>query len=487
MIVVFAVRFDLVPALRGPAPYPPEWQWRHRPRALHRILPALPIGAAFVGLLAWSGSAAARRRPGRGAAVVLGGALVLGWVYPLALLESEDGGAVAHLVRRTASPGYLSYHAVASSADARDVSVLLRDYPRLLPTFPIHAATHPPVPVLAFRALEVLVDTQPALQRRLDGVIAAACGVPADGCGPHVAALAPTGRATALLGALLAHALAVATLLPIAWLAFALTRDPLAAARSAALWPLVPGAALFVPALDPAVALPITTALAGLRLATTGERSWTRAAGAGITSAAGAVALYLSYGSALFLVLGAGVVLASLPPGQLVYRRARITATLAAVGIAGLAFAAAPLALGHDPLASARAALRIHADTYTARRSYPLWLVFGPIDLAVFLGAPIVVGFAAHLAGAARAGRTSVAANPPARLALATAAAFGLLFASGLVRGEVGRLLVPLLPLGLLAGTLRLERDPGPDAGTATVTAALLAAIDAVMRLNGRI
>jgi hypothetical protein len=51
----------------------------------------------------------------------------------------------------------------------------------------------------------------------------------------------------------------------------------------------------------------------------------------------------------------------------------------------------------------------------------------------------------------------------------------------------VGRLFVPLMPLGLLAGALRLEEEPGPDSRTAAVLAMLLGALDVVMRLNWRI
>src|SRR3989304_9038174 len=31
LLVLAAIRFDALPLLRGPAPYPPEWQWEYRP------------------------------------------------------------------------------------------------------------------------------------------------------------------------------------------------------------------------------------------------------------------------------------------------------------------------------------------------------------------------------------------------------------------------------------------------------------------------
>src|SRR5262249_53461295 len=55
---------DRVPLLRGPAPYPPEWQWPQRDVAASGPLwPALAAAAALMALLAASGSARARTRP----------------------------------------------------------------------------------------------------------------------------------------------------------------------------------------------------------------------------------------------------------------------------------------------------------------------------------------------------------------------------------------------------------------------------------------
>jgi hypothetical protein len=483
--LVIAVRYDPVPALRGPAPYPPEWQWIHRPRALARARPALPLAAAMVGLLAWSGRAVSRQRPRRTAALLIAGGLGLGFAFPLALLESEDGGAVAHLVRRTASPGYLSYHAVACSFVARDPGAFLRDYPRLLPALPVHAATHPPGPVLFFRGLLGALDRWPALHAFIDRHVAAACDADGTACGANVAGLTPVERSAALAGALAAHSVAVATLLPIAWLAFAFTRDRLAAARTAMVWPLVPAAALFVPALDPALAFPVTLAAAALRHAVAADRSAARLWAALLGGLTAGAAVFFSYGAPVFLLLATAAVLASLPPAMLAARRRALVVALAVATLAAAAAVAAPALVGHDPVASAQAALAIHGDQYTARRSYLLWLVYGPLDLAIFAGPPIVVGLVAAAAAAVRTRAGTLA--PPARLALAVPAALSILFASGLIRGEVGRLLAPMMPWVLLAGLVRLDEEPGPDARTAAVTTAALAGIDVVLRLNWRL
>jgi hypothetical protein len=99
----------------------------------------------------------------------------------------------------------------------------------------------------------------------------------------------------------------------------------------------------------------------------------------------------------------------------------------------------------------------------------------------------VVVSWASAVVALAR--RRSLVArwNPPARTAVATAVGVAALFASGLVRGEVGRLLAPVLGFVLLAGVLRLEEEPGPDAPTAAAVALLLAAVDAALRVNWRL
>jgi len=111
------------------------------PHALSRALPAVPFALALVGLMAWSGTPGARRRPRRSSAILLAGGAALGLALPLALVESEDGGAVAHLVSRTANPAYFSYHTVACAAVSKDVRDFLQRYPELLPELPLHAAT----------------------------------------------------------------------------------------------------------------------------------------------------------------------------------------------------------------------------------------------------------------------------------------------------------------------------------------------------------
>jgi len=133
----------------------------------------------------------------------------------------------------------------------------------------------------------------------------------------------------------------------------------------------------------------------------------------------------------------------------------------------------APVLLGHHPLASARAALAIHREQFTAHRSYPLWLVFDLLDLALFLGVPIFL-FGLSL--------------PWTPFRIAAAGGVLLLVASGLIRGEMGRILVPLMPVLLVASVVSApsadapEGEPSPS--SALVLGTLLAVTDLVLRLS---
>jgi len=142
---------DLVPWLRGPAPYPPEWQWRYRPHALAKAAAGDSDRPRLVGLLAWSGSALARRAPAgcRAAALIIGGGL-LGFAWA-ALLQSEDGGAVAFLVRHH-EPGLLLVPRGRSLRPAQDLRTLLREYPQRLPTLPEPRRHASPGPSLSIAA-----------------------------------------------------------------------------------------------------------------------------------------------------------------------------------------------------------------------------------------------------------------------------------------------------------------------------------------------
>jgi hypothetical protein len=274
---------------------------------------------------------------------------------------------------------------------------------------------------------------------------------------PHT----PASVAAALLGGLGVLLLGAAACVPIAVLLRILGRDALDAARIAALWPLVPGAALMSPQVDQALALPVAGAAALLALAATtaAARVRTWAAVAAGTLAFGAV--FFSYGAAAFVAIGGVAVLAAVG-----WRAVRVPVGVAM--LSALGWLAVTAALGHDPVAAATTALAFHRETYTAPRSYPLWLAFNPLDFAVFLGPPLVA------VGLLRVTRTLDAALLRFRAAFLLGLA--VLFLSGTVRGELGRIGVPLMALALPAA-LGDRCLPARDAAGMAVLAASIAIV----------
>jgi hypothetical protein len=456
-----AVVFDFPPGLRGPAPYPPEWQWERRAEpAPGPWWPALACAAALVGLVAATGRATAARREG-GARALLAAGTLAGFGLGVALVAVEPGGALQTFARRALSRTITSYLTVASADDARDPLAFLRGHADALPRYhkqAKHAATHPPGPVLFYRGLIAIADAAP-LAARATLRAARMREEPARPDAPGLSA-----RAAAVWGPLLIVLAAALTAWPVAALGRALGLDEAGAARAGLLWLLLPGPLLQSPQFDQALGLPVV--LAALATAAAARRSGPRgialAAGAGLL---GALALFFSYGMAVPLAISCAAALVALAP---TWPRAA-TLALAAAATAVLAFASTAL-LGHAPLRAALVALGIHREAYTTPRSYALWLAFNPVDLFVFFGPPVAV-----LVAFAWARRGNGAAQ---RFSLATGAGLGLLLLSGTLRGEAGRILIPLMPALLLAA---LAPAP-PTARGSALLAALLAAWTLALR-----
>jgi hypothetical protein len=463
------VLLDLAPWLRGPAPYPPEWQWEYRSPLALPPLPALALVALVLALVGAAGLPALARRERTSGRALVAVSVLLGFALPLALLAREPAGALRTLLARTASFSITSYHAAAVSDEARDPLAFVRRHAELLPGLARtakHAATHPVGPVLLFRATLAVCERSPTLT---DLLLDAAAVPERDFAGP----LTRPARAGALLGALSLSLLAALTAWPLAVLAEALGLGPLAAARASLLWALLPGPALIEPRFDASIALPVVAfaalLLSAARAGGTGAGAW-RAVLAGVCAGA---ALLLSYGAAAFLAVAALAVVAAA-------RARRPRGPLTAIGTAGLVCTAVAIAIafglpalaGGHPVDALRTALAIHHQAYTAPRSYRLWLLFDPIDFAVLFGVPLAC---LAVAGAYRAARERLArrrAEPAAAFGLVVVAATFALVATGVARGEVGRIWIPLMPLALVAPACELDRG---GAGETTLVGLLTA------------
>jgi hypothetical protein len=452
-LLAYVIATDALPWFRGPAPYPPEWQWPYSPIVEWRKLwPAIAVAAGLLGLIALSVTSAVQRRPRLGEVVLVFGSIALGIALQISLLHLERPGAVKTLVRRTYSNNITSFFQPAVATREQPLRALLLTYPEQLSCFAVHAKVHPPGPVLFFRGLMALFAQNPRLTDRV--LALAHRAAKADHLPANHIDLAPDVEAAAVVGPLLLILLGAAVCWPMAVIAKAIGAGPIAAGQIALMWTLSPAASFFAPNIQGAFAFLVVAIAALMCLA---PRAPTPLAIALTSVVAGALA-----GIAAFSSLGLAPPLILVGLLTLIVARSRAAETLvlcalfAAVGFAGVT--ALWTILGYDPVAGARSILWIHFQDYELPRSYRTWLGFNLLDFTLFIGWPIV----AVLAWQARRVVRDLLRNRFTGASLASqaaAAAVGVVILSdvaGSSRGEVGRMWMPLMPIAQIAvlGTL---------------------------------
>ena len=486
---VLAVPLDLAPWLRGPAPYPPEWQWEYR--APLAGLPPLALALALLVplLAAASGPPVLRRRERPAARGLELAAVVLGFALPLALLAREPAGALRTLLARTASFSTTSYHTAALSDEARDPLAFVRRHAELLPGLAgtaKHAATHPVGPVLYFRAAIAACERSPALTER-----AAPARRPCRSASSRRRSRARPAPARCSAPSASAS-LAAATAWPLARLGRALGLTPLAASRAALVWTLLPAPALIAPALrrgDRPAGRRLRPAAPG-RAA---RRRATAAAGNGSPEPAAACALLLSYGAAAFLAIAA---LAAVAAGVAAPSGARSEPHGRSLRRGGVALAASAPGSARAGVRPARPRRRPPGRGAADGARHPPRGVHGPAKLRALAAVRpdrLRSARGRRGRGARRRRRRLRAAVDVARsLSLSPLRAFGLVFVagagalvvSGATRGEVGRLWIPLMPLLLLAALPSIDtEDPRPATLLAALTALCTLAVAAAWRV----
>jgi len=473
-----AVWFDASPLLRGPEPYPPEWQWPLRAgRSLEVGWLSLLSSLGLLALLVTSGLGSAGRSPRRRAAWLLAAATLLGFGLQLGLVAlEEDGSAVVTLTRRTMDRWHTGYYGVAVSPLASDPSAFLRDHAEILATLfgkMEHVPTRPPGAVLYYRGVLAICEASPPLTRWLLGIMQRA-GLEVD---PHDGSRRAPRLATALLAPLLLMLLGAAACWPVAVLARTAGGGSLEAARVGILWCALPGPTLLVPQMDQLLTFLCAMAVALLSVSLSLSRSRNGyqipAVAAGLF---GGLAVFVSYGGAIHVAFGGLVALACFldRPGAARHIRPALALAVAAA----IAVTALPMLVGHHPIESFRTAMSTHFGEYTLRRSYRLWLVFNLWDLAVFLSIPVALLAVRRLVEALRALRRTGWWGPcmsVQRARVATALLLLLLDASGVVRGEIGRSWMPIMPFLLVAATSGVRRTT-PEARSEGNAPAVLAA-----------
>jgi hypothetical protein len=459
-----------------PLGVPSEWEWDRIPVARAEWI-AVVLGCLSAGLVgglyiafALIGAPRLDRAPRWQVAARLGGLTIGGFAWLWAVQDSparpENG--MAKTAWALYFPGPEGYFDQARY-QMRDIPSYLAGYEQVMAQGDVlHLGTHPPGLMLFHRACinlcagapairDLLLATQPAsFKQALDETESLNRG------GPHD--ITPTDRAALWLAAIVTQALASGALIPI-YLLVRRDHPRHVAWLSAAVWPLVPALAVFLPKSDALLpffgTLFLWVWLQGFRLGRLG-----------LCFLAGAIFWLAMFLSLAVLPIVTAALLLTLWEAVLCWPQERLAIRardwFVRIGAAALGWGLPILALA----AFARINLlgvwnwnyHNHAGFYQHySRTYWRWLIANPVELVFALGAPLALAAVLGTCLQLRSGWRRRAAGPVWCLT----AVWILLWLSGKNMGEAARLWLIIMPwpVWLAAGYIAVTEPIQPGDG----------------------
>jgi hypothetical protein len=142
-----AIAFNISPYLRGPAPYPPDWQWTYQfTNTLGKIwFPLIILAGIF--LLAHKTENMTNKILAKNKFLIIGILIILGFLLQISLLFYSRGG-IAVIIHRIIDPTINGYF--TASLGIHNVLDFLRTYNQNLINLPMYAKYHPPGAILFF-------------------------------------------------------------------------------------------------------------------------------------------------------------------------------------------------------------------------------------------------------------------------------------------------------------------------------------------------
>ncbi len=443
LVLIAVLLFDLLPVLRGNA----EWRWplRALEPAGRVLIPIAALGLYVIASTRWLKGFEREAISPRFERLCL---LFITLAVPL--IQLSLAAAVSRLPLLEFFGPTVSVHNsgyFTTAVNTLDLNSLLANYSAQMPQLPIHVQSHPPGPVTAqwlswqaFRALPTLADAVALPLRTLQ------CH------NSGLMALDNAQIASASLGMLLPLLGGLAV-----WPLYAFAKrlsNARAAALTVLLFPLLPMFAMWMSQWDQIYPLLL---FLGLYQAHTGlerDSGW-RIFAAGVPLS---IASFFSVGNFVLMVIVAlyGVTwlwLRRAETHRFVSQSLRLAAAFA-LGCASI-WLMYWLLYAASPLSVISAGSRLAFESTTGSRSYGVWLLANPIDFLVFLGFPISIVFVYALWKRIPLPKSLLP------IAFATFGTLILVWLSGIVRGEVGRLWMYFGPLVVLiaAGWLEGGRD----------------------------
>ncbi|MBU3979317.1 hypothetical protein KKE68_06495, partial [Patescibacteria group bacterium] len=240
ILFLAAIGFDISSFLRGPAPYPPEWQWTYLfINTLDRIyLPIIFISILIV--LFWF----SEKKKGffvKHTKLLLVSIIILSFLFQISVQFFSRAG-IPVLIHRIINPELNGYFTAA--LPIQNAGDFLNTYNQNILKFVYHAKSHPPGAILLFFFIKQLISAFPVL-----GNIASSFSPTHADVKLIWEALLPSERATAIFSAFLIPFLSVLSVIPL-YYSSKILYGAKTALRSVFLFVFIPSVVLFLPIND---------------------------------------------------------------------------------------------------------------------------------------------------------------------------------------------------------------------------------------------
>lgn len=150
LIFFVAIGLDLTPYLRGPAPYPPDWQWSYLFINTFQKIWAPLITVIFIFLLFLYLNSKKEEYIQKKEKIILFIIIFLSFLFQLSVLFFSRAGIFV-LIHRIINPDLNGYF--TESLNISDMFNFLSTYNEKVLKFPMHAQGHPPGAILFFYAI----------------------------------------------------------------------------------------------------------------------------------------------------------------------------------------------------------------------------------------------------------------------------------------------------------------------------------------------
>lgn len=429
ILFLAAIGFDISSFLRGPAPYPPEWQWTYLfINTLDRIyLPIIFISILIV--LFWF----SEKKKGffvKHTKLLLVSIIILSFLFQISVQFFSRAG-VPVLIHRIINPELNGYFTAA--LPIQNAGDFLNTYNQNILKFVYHAKSHPPGAILLFFFIKQLISAFPVL-----GNIASSFSPTHADVKLIWEALLPSERATAIFSAFLIPFLSVLSVIPL-YYSSKILYGAKTALRSVFLFVFIPSVVLFLPINDSFLHIFAITAfffmLKGIK-----QKKLLYVSLSGLTLFLG-VFFNLSL-LPLVILLGTFFLFTKYKVKKLQFKDLLKSGLAFSLGFILLPFLLY-ITLYFDFIEMLRIIMGSVPDIHT--RSYKIWIFYNLYDFFIFSGIPITIAFFLCI--------KQLFLNICAKRwkyidYVVTAFLFMLILLnfSGSIRGETGRILVIFMP-----------------------------------------